>query len=78
MKMNPMDSFRPEVGAHVYDGLNDRWITLTEDMVEHMEASASERVQEGRRGRKLYDDWDGLMLEGWLPAGESPDQAGTD
>lgn len=67
MRMEPMDTFRPAVGVSVFDGLNERWITLDEEMVAHMEKHAS-----GRGARERYADWDGFMLEGWVPADKCP------
>ena len=52
-----MGSFRPFDGFRVYDGLNDRWITLTDEMAENFQAE----VRTWSDGKV---DWDGHVLEG--------------
>jgi hypothetical protein len=47
----------------VHDGLNDRWFSLTPDWAEDMKQNAH---PDYRRGLL---EWDGLILDGWLPSG---------
>jgi hypothetical protein len=37
--MNPIRTFKPTVGAHVHDTLNNMWMTLTAEDVADMERS---------------------------------------
>jgi hypothetical protein len=66
--MNPISTFVPTVGAHVHDTLNNMWITLTAEDVEDME---SELREHGRRER-AFENWDGFILDGWLPPEVTP------
>ena len=64
---NPMSTFKPAVGVRVHDALNDEWFALTPKYVAAMEQEIAEFGW--KRGT---ENWDGLILDGWLP----PDIAG--
>jgi hypothetical protein len=66
--VNPISSFEPVVGAHVHDSLNNVWITLTAEHVAEMER---ELRKHGRRDLAI-ENWDGFMLDGWLPPEATP------
>jgi hypothetical protein len=65
--MNPISTFEPMVGAHVHDSLNNMWITLTT----HDVAAMQRRVRKYGREDGI-ENWDGLILDGWLPPEETP------
>jgi hypothetical protein len=65
--MNPIRTFRPTVGAHVHDALNNVWMTLTADDVAEMERDTRKYGRE--RG---IENWDGFVLDGWLPPEATP------
>ena len=65
--MNPIKSFQPTVGAHVHDALNNVWITLKAEHVADMERGIR---QYGRESG--IENWDGFILDGWLPPEATP------
>jgi hypothetical protein len=65
--MNPIKTFEPMVGAHVHDVLNNMWITLSTDDVADMERSIRAYGREGG-----LENWDGYILDGWLPPEATP------
>jgi hypothetical protein len=65
--MNPIKTFKPTVGAHVHDVLNNVWMTLTAEDVADMERSIRDY------GRKSgLENWDGYVLDAWLPPEATP------
>ena len=65
-QMQPMHLFIPHEQAWVYDQLNDKWVKLSADMVEHWKRTSPELEKDGT------SNWDGLIITGWLPPGEAP------
>jgi hypothetical protein len=66
--VNPISTFEPTVGAHVHDTLNNIWMTLTADDVDEMQRELREH---GRRDWAI-ENWDGFILDAWLPPEETP------
>ena len=56
-----MNEFVPEEGVMVHDGLNDHWFSLTPDWAKDMKLNAHPNY------RRALLEWDGLILDGWLP-----------
>jgi hypothetical protein len=66
--MNPISTFEPTAGAHVHDALNNVWMTLTGEDVAEMQRELREH---GRRDWAI-ENWDGFVLDGWLPPEATP------